>query len=122
MLVWCGPGTVLFLSRGKVYIVRKSLPNRIWGRNPNQAPKVKVILCLRRREVRLSIEGQRCGETHPNARLTDHDVELMRQLHEDGMQCSEIAEKFECARTTVSGIVNYNHRIAIPMGRKTILE
>jgi hypothetical protein len=100
----------------------KNTHSGIWRGNPDQAPKVKVLLCLQRKEVRLSVEGQRCGETHPNARLTDHDVELMRQLHEDGMPCSVIAEKFECARTTVSGIVNYSHRIAIPMGRKIILE
>jgi hypothetical protein len=86
-----------------------------------QVPKIKVLLCLRNKNVRLSVQGQRCGETHPNARLTDHDVELMRQLHEGGMQCSKIAHKFDCARTTVSGIVNYQHRVAIPMSWKNTL-
>ena len=66
--------------------------------------------------------GWRVGETHHNAKLTDHDVELIRLLHEDGMNCVEIAKKFECSRTTVSGIVNYRERVNVKNGTNYVFE
>lgn len=66
--------------------------------------------------------GWRVGETHHRAKLTDHDVELMRVLHDGGMNCSEIARKFDCARTTVSSIVNYRHRVKCGEGENLVFE
>ena len=52
------------------------------------------------------------GERHQKARLSDQDVELMRQLREGGMTYREIAEKFECSLWTVRSIVTYASRYA----------
>ena len=54
--------------------------------------------------------GWRTGERHQKARLSDQDVELMRQLREGGMTYREIAEKFECSLWTVRSIVTYASR------------
>jgi Mor family transcriptional regulator len=47
--------------------------------------------------VKLSERGLRVGESHGRAKLTDRDVELMRQLHEEGMSCYALAKKFGCS-------------------------
>lgn len=47
------------------------------------------------RRVHLSERGARCGESNPKAKLTDHEVELIRQLRELGLSLKEIAEKFD---------------------------
>jgi len=66
--------------------------------------------------------GYRVGETHHNAKLTDHEVELIRLLHEGGMTCVEIASKFECTRQNISLIVNYRCRIGIGLGVNRVFE
>ena len=52
------------------------------------------------------------GERHQKARLSDQDVELMRQLREGGMTYREIAEKFECSLWTARSSVTYASRYA----------
>lgn len=42
--------------------------------------------------------------------LTDHEVELMRQLHEEGYGYRRLAKIFEIHRMTVRDIVTYRHR------------
>jgi DNA-binding CsgD family transcriptional regulator len=66
--------------------------------------------------------GYRVGESHHLSKITDDEVELMRILREGGLTCLEIAKKFDCARTTVSSIVNYNHRTQIGMGMNLVFE
>lgn len=57
----------------------------------------------------------RIGESHPRAKLSDDDVELMRQLHADhNVKPKEIAEKFECPIDTVYSILSYRSRYGIP--------
>lgn len=50
------------------------------------------------------------GEAHPRARLTDHEVELIRQLREQGMSLSKLADKFETYTSTIKGICDYKRR------------
>lgn len=66
--------------------------------------------------------GHRVGETHHNAKLTDHDVELIRCLGEGGMSAREIAIKFECTPDYVSGICNYRYRIGIGLAVNKVFE
>ena len=40
-------------------------------------------------------ERRRIGESHPRAKLTDHEIDLIRELAEDGLSVAQIAEKFE---------------------------
>ena len=66
--------------------------------------------------------GHRVGESHNRAKLTDHDVELIRQLHEGGMKQIVIAKKFDCSPANISEIVNYRHRITVGMGVNLVFE
>lgn len=55
--------------------------------------------------------GYRCGQQHHNAKLTDHEVELIRSLHDEGMGYKLIAKKFEVSPRTVRGICNGRSRL-----------
>lgn len=55
--------------------------------------------------------GWRVGEDHQRAKLTDHEVELMRRLHEvEKIGYRQLAKMFDIARTTVRDICNYRRR------------
>jgi hypothetical protein len=59
--------------------------------------------------------GRRIGEDHHNAKLTDNEVELMRELHaEKAMGYRKLAQKFEVAACTVRNIVKYKTRSQMP--------
>ena len=66
--------------------------------------------------------GWRVGETHHNAKLTDHDVELIRLLREGGMKLKVIAKKIECTIECVRLIVNYKSRIQVGMSENKVFE
>jgi len=58
--------------------------------------------------VEVTAQGNRCGESHPRARLTWVEVELMRDLREDhDLSIRVIAEKFGYAWSTVRDVVTY---------------
>lgn len=57
------------------------------------------------------IRGIRRGELHGRAKLTDHEVELIRRMVESGEWTqNQIALKFEISKSCVSFIVNYRRR------------
>lgn len=62
------------------------------------------------RLVGVNDRGLRVGEGHGGSKLTDHEVELIRQLAEDGMRYSLIAAKFEISKVTVGRICRYERR------------
>ena len=51
------------------------------------------------------------NEHHSQCKYSSKDVELIRQLHEEGISVTEIAKKFELPHQTVSDYVNYKSRI-----------
>lgn len=53
-------------------------------------------------------------KTHWNQSLSDHDVELIRALRDEGLSLQEIASKFEVTKPTVSRIVNFTRRANTP--------
>lgn len=58
--------------------------------------------------------GQRIGESHHRAKLTDHDVDLVRELHEDhGITYAQLAEKFGVSRSVIREICRYRIRSQI---------
>lgn len=65
------------------------------------------------RLVELSPSGRVCGETHPAAKLTDHDVSLIRELWDGGLAATAIAVKFEVSRQHVYRIVRGDNRAHI---------
>ncbi len=52
------------------------------------------------------------GENHPKARLTDHEVELVRSLRDQGWSYGKIALKMETPKTTIVDICLFNSRYA----------
>lgn len=54
--------------------------------------------------------GIKCGEDHPRAKLSNHEVELLRRLHDGGMTQRELAIKFEISPAQVNNLVNYRQR------------
>ncbi len=63
--------------------------------------------------VQIGEYGKRVGESHGRAKLTDHEIDLIRQLKEEGMSATEIAEKMEVSRRYVYKLVNYERRASI---------
>ena len=54
---------------------------------------------------------QKYGEEHHNAVLSSADVELIRQLYEEGFHSYKVlAEKFEVAKSTIRDVVKYRRR------------
>lgn len=60
--------------------------------------------------VKRNADGRRVGQSHPQAKLTDHEVELMRRLHDQGMGYRRLAAIFEVPRTRVQRICTYKVR------------
>lgn len=62
--------------------------------------------------VRRSPNGNRIGESHPRARLSDDDVSLMRELHEQhDVSYRELGEKFDTPYRSVRDICQYRRRV-----------
>ncbi|MDR5772093.1 MULTISPECIES: helix-turn-helix domain-containing protein [unclassified Caballeronia] len=70
---------------------------------------------MNKRLVGVNEKGLRVGQDHQHAKLSDRDVELMRQLREGGMSQRDIAEKFEVSVSLVDKIVNYRRRTQMPV-------
>lgn len=65
--------------------------------------------------VGVNEKGLRVGEDHQRAKLTDHDVELMRQLHEeDGIGYKRLAKMFDVSREQARAICRYQARAQTP--------
>lgn len=67
--------------------------------------------------VKVSENGRRIGESAPGAVLTDHEVELMREMHEEHPRGHpehvghrKLAKIFGVSRTTASNICHYRKR------------
>lgn len=60
--------------------------------------------------VALNEKGLRIGEDHVNAKLTDAEVETIRDLHDAGMSYSQLAEKFEQSKGAIAKICRYERR------------
>lgn len=54
---------------------------------------------------RMGLHMMKCGGTHFNVKHTDHDIELCRVLYDEGLTCSQIAEKMETSPSYVRKIV-----------------
>lgn len=50
---------------------------------------------MSKRQVAINAKGNRVGETHHRAKLTDKDVAMIVELHESGLGYRRIAQKFD---------------------------
>lgn len=85
---------------------------------------VGVIKLAKKRMAPVNDSRRRIGEQHPRAVLTDHEVELVHELHEQGMALAEIARKMEVSKGCVWKIVHGYRRGQVPAGwvRVRVLE
>lgn len=74
--------------------------------------------------VATNARGMRIGEGHQNARYTDADVDLIREMHEDrGVGCSAISAELGIPLRTVRCICSYERRAQTVEGwRKVVKE
>lgn len=70
--------------------------------------------------VAVNEAGLRIGEDHPNAELTDAEVELVRKLHEQGLSYDDLAEKFGVSKWTIGRICRYERRAQTPAAYKQV--
>lgn len=71
-----------------------------------------------KRRVQLSDCNRIMGESHPHAKLTDAQVEQMRDMNEEGIGYRKLAKLFNVSRPTVQSICNYRRRSATPSPRR----
>lgn len=64
------------------------------------------------RKIAVNEDGYRVGDSHPKAKLTEHEVELIRKLHSDGLTYATLAEKFEASIRVIGAICRYERRTA----------
>ena len=65
--------------------------------------------------------GLRVGEDHPNAKLTDREIELIRDMHEvNGMSYLELAKRFEVSKGSIAKICRYERRGAYATREKKV--
>ncbi len=72
--------------------------------------------------VHIGEYGKRVGETHGRAKLSDHEIDLVRQLKEEGMPAAEIAEKFEVSKRYVYKLANFERRASIVAEYRRVLK
>lgn len=72
------------------------------------------------RRIGVNDAGISCGQDHHRAKLTDHEVELIRQLHEDGLSYGQLADKFGVNKATVADICKYRRRLQVATRWKVI--
>lgn len=65
--------------------------------------------------IGLNDSGRRVGEDHPQAVLTDHEIEVMRDLHENhGIGYRRLSRIFDVPRSQVQRICRYRVRAQCP--------
>jgi DNA-binding NarL/FixJ family response regulator len=60
--------------------------------------------------VSLNENGRRIGESHPGAKLLDHEVEQVLELLDAGLSYAEVAAKFEVSKSCIAHIASGRRR------------
>lgn len=68
---------------------------------------------MKQTAIHIGEYGRRVGESHGMARLSDHEIELIRQLGEQGMPAAEIAQKMEVGKRYIYKLLNYERRVSV---------
>lgn len=68
-----------------------------------------------KRRIGVNESGRRVGQGHHNAKLTDAEVDLVRELREDhGYTYGQIADWFGATAQTIKDICLYKRRAQTP--------
>lgn len=74
-----------------------------------------------RRVVAVNERGQRIGEDHVGAKLTDAEVDMIHALRAEGWSYNRLAHKFEVSKSHVRYIVKGRWRCQVAFGWKTLV-
>lgn len=71
-------------------------------------------------QLAINEAGRRIGDSHHRAKLTDHEVEQVLQLHAEGYGYRKLATMFETSRFTIRDMVKMRRRTQFPASWKVI--
>lgn len=72
-----------------------------------------MVPVIKRVVVGVDDRGMRVGESHPKARLTDHEVALLLAMRAEGSSYNALATIFEVPKHTVAAICKGRRRVSI---------
>lgn len=72
--------------------------------------------------VAINERGLRVGEDHQNAKLTNEEVEAIRDLHSEGLSYKTLAKKFEVSKSLIAAICRFERRAETPARWKEIAQ
>jgi hypothetical protein len=81
-----------------------------------------VVESAKRRMLAVNEKGYRLGEDHHRAKLSNHEVDLLLQLADEGMSERQLAEKFEISRRAVRRYKAGTLRCQTPAGFRRALK
>lgn len=71
--------------------------------------------------VPVNDRGARIGEKHWNAKLSDQQIEEIRDLHEDeNISYGQLAKRFNTSKEAIAKICRYERRAQVPANWKKI--
>lgn len=74
-----------------------------------------------RKVVAVNERGQRVGEDHQKSRLTNEQVDRVRDLHElHDLSYGQLSKMFGVSKNCIADICKYRRRVATPFGWKTL--
>ena len=73
-----------------------------------------------KRVYNLNAGGLRVGESHQRAKLTDQEVDQIRELHEAGMSYKQLALIFGVGKSTIQDIITCKCRAQTVAGYRVV--
>ena len=72
------------------------------------------------RTVGVTERGDRVGQDHPRAVLTDAEVLLVLAMHAEGWGYRRLAAKFEVSRASIRDVVKGRRRAMVPAAWRVV--
>lgn len=70
--------------------------------------------------IAVNEQGRRVGDSHHNAKLTDHEVDLLLAMRDEGLTYQQLADKFEISKSQARNIVKGIKRCQTPARYKAV--
>lgn len=74
-----------------------------------------------KKTVAINERGLRVGEDHQNAKLTNEEVDMIRELHCEGLSYKTLAEKFEVSKSLIAAICRFERRAETATNWKVLI-
>jgi hypothetical protein len=72
------------------------------------------------KKVPVNEYGKRIGEGHPRSRLTDEQIDRIRDLHEDhNLTYLQLGEMYSVPRTTIASICSMQDELRLRLGGRS---